>query len=131
MRWALSNKPYYCYVLWSEDASKFYIGITEDVRKRLDDHNSGISKWTKRHAGSWVLVWQQRFESLGEARKLENRLKRQKTGRGFWTLTGLAPSEFKRAHNSDGASPVSVQKPLPVFCRLSRFSSLRASPRDS
>ena len=31
--------------------------------------------------------------SLSEARKLENRLKRQGRGKGFYTITGLGPSE--------------------------------------
>ena len=89
--------PYYTYILWSTTARRFYIGVTEDVSKRLSDHNSGISKWTKRYAGSWELVWQRKLDSLGEARKLENLLKRQKGGRGFWTITGLNPDSFDKA----------------------------------
>jgi hypothetical protein len=34
-------------------------------------------------------VWESETPSLGAARKLENLLKRQKGGRGFYRLTGL------------------------------------------
>lgn len=52
-----TDKPYYFYVLWSDAGQRHYIGVTEDVNKRLSDHNSGISKWTRRFAGSWELAW--------------------------------------------------------------------------
>jgi len=52
----------------------------------LNDHNTGISKWTKNN-GPWVLVWQKEFPNLSEARKFENLLKRQKGGSGFYNST--------------------------------------------
>ncbi len=39
---------YYVYVLQSEKDKKFYTGFTEDVYKRLDQHNSGQVASTKR-----------------------------------------------------------------------------------
>jgi putative endonuclease len=38
---------YYVYVLQSEKDWKFYTGLTHDVRKRLEEHNCGISAATK------------------------------------------------------------------------------------
>ncbi|MGD9782729.1 MAG: GIY-YIG nuclease family protein [Kiritimatiellia bacterium] len=67
---------------------RLYVGCTSDVARRLLDHNAGISKWT-RSRGPWALVWQKPFSSLGEARKHENLLKRQKGGDGFYNLTGI------------------------------------------
>jgi putative endonuclease len=88
-----TDKPYYCYVLWSESCEKFYIGITEDVQKRLKDHNDGISRWT-RGRGPWELVWEQKCSDRGAARELENKLKRQKGGIGFHKITGLREEDF-------------------------------------
>ncbi|MBV9878837.1 MAG: GIY-YIG nuclease family protein [Verrucomicrobia bacterium] len=65
-----------------------YIGISEDVLRRLNDHNAGKSGWTKSR-GPWQLVWQSRALSLTEARKLENLLKRQKGGQGLESLLAL------------------------------------------
>jgi putative endonuclease len=80
---------YQVYVI-RNDAGRFYIGLSENVTVRLQQHNSGISQWT-RHRGPWSLVWTSEPLSLSDARKLENRLKAQKGGAGFWALTGLEP----------------------------------------
>ena len=96
----LVHRNYYVYVLWSDTGLCFYKGVTDNIPHRLTQHNNGESKWTKRYAGSWRLVWQREFPSLGEARKFENRLKRQKGGIGFWKLTGLNPSHFTDSSGS-------------------------------
>jgi predicted GIY-YIG superfamily endonuclease len=70
---------------------RFYVGISEDVEARLNQHNEGISKWTKGR-GPWVLRWTSEALSLTDARKMENLLKRQKGGAGFYRLTGLGRS---------------------------------------
>jgi putative endonuclease len=46
---------YRVYVL-QNDASKYYIGLSEDVSVRLGEHNAGASRWT-RAKGPWQLVW--------------------------------------------------------------------------
>ena len=73
---------------------KFYIGLSEDVIRRVQQHNDGISKWTK-GKGPWSLLWTSEAMSLSDARKLENRLKRQGRGSEFYTITGLP----RQAHN--------------------------------
>ena len=72
---------YRVYVLRNSEG-RFYIGLSEDPQHRLQQHNDGISRWTK--AGRpWRIVWQSETHSLGEARKLENKLKRQKVAPAF------------------------------------------------
>jgi putative endonuclease len=82
--------PYRVYVLENREG-KFYIGVSGDVERRLQQHNSGESRWSKTR-GPWHLVWQSEALFLSEARKLENRLKRQGRGKGFYTITGLPRS---------------------------------------
>ena len=81
-------KPAYQVYVIQNPAGRFYIGLTEDVELRLQQHNEGISKWT-RTRGPWNLVWTSSHMSLGEARKLENLLKKQKGGSGFYRMTGI------------------------------------------
>jgi putative endonuclease len=69
-------------------AGKFYIGLSENVQIRLQQHNQGVSKWT-RHREPWSLVWTSESLTLANARKLGKRFKRQKGGVGFRFLTGL------------------------------------------
>ena len=84
----LGGKVYQVYVL-QNPGGKFYVGLSENVRVRLHQHNQGISNWTRKHR-PWSLVWTSESLSLSEARRLENRLKRQKGGIGFRSLTGLS-----------------------------------------
>ena len=69
---------------------RLYIGMTTDLQQRLIDHNSGISRWTK-YRRPWKLIWSQECATIGEARKLENKLKRQGRGSGFYRMIGLTP----------------------------------------
>ncbi len=81
---------YRVYVIQNAEG-KFYIGISEDVETRVTQHNTGVSKWTKSR-GPWALRWTSEAMSITEARKLENFLKRQKGGDGFYRHTGLSRS---------------------------------------
>jgi putative endonuclease len=94
------EKPYFVYILWTDTGRRFYTGVTEDIPHRLTQHNRGESKWTKRYAGTWTLTWHQKFDSLSEARKFENLLKKQKGGAGFWKMTGLDPADFGKSTGS-------------------------------
>jgi putative endonuclease len=78
------------YVLRNAEG-RFYIGLSEDLFARMEQHNSGKSKWTKSR-GPWSLVWTSDRMPLSDARKLENFLKRQKGGQGFYKFTRLARS---------------------------------------
>ena len=83
----MASEGYWVYVLGNPEGKK-YIGLSEDVGRRLADHNSGRSRWT-RNFGPWKLLWRQGPMTLSNARRLESLLKRQKGGEGLFTLTGL------------------------------------------
>jgi putative endonuclease len=72
-------------------AGRHYIGFSENVGNRVQQHNDGVSNWT-RAKGPWKLMWISEMMSLSDARKLENKLKRQGRGSGFYTITGLPRS---------------------------------------
>ena len=78
---------YRVYVLQNREG-RFYVGLSDDLLRRVREHNDGQSQWTKGR-GPWSVVWQSQELTLTEARKLENRLKRQGRGKGFYTITGL------------------------------------------
>ena len=78
---------YRVYIIQNRER-KFYIGLSDDVVRRVEQHNTGQSHWTKGR-GPWEIVWQSEELRLTDARKLENRLKRQGRGNGFYAITGL------------------------------------------
>ena len=81
---------YRVYVLRNSEG-KFYIGFTENVAVRVQQHNSGMTPST-RGKGPWELLWQSNPLELTDARRLESNLKRQKGGNGFYQITGLHKS---------------------------------------
>ena len=81
---------YRVYVIQNREG-KFYIGLSDDVDRRINQHNAGYSRWTG-GKGPCTLIWQSDELSLSEARKLENRLKRQKGGHGLFHLLGARRS---------------------------------------
>jgi putative endonuclease len=82
--------PYRVYVIQNREG-KFYIGLSDDVDRRIDQHNIGDSRWTS-GKGPWVLMWQSEDMNLSDARKLELLLKRQKGGDGFYRMIDLPRS---------------------------------------
>ena len=92
----ISGKPYFVYVLWSNSAARFYIGISDNPPTRVEQHNSAkFRSWSKRYR-PWTLVFSEQHPDYGSARKRENELKAQKGGRGFFAKTGLDPERFGR-----------------------------------
>jgi putative endonuclease len=77
----MEKNKYYIYVLWSERLKKRYVGSTENVEKRFEQHNKGRSHFTKRGV-PWILLLQEEFSSKKEAIKRENFLK-QGVGQKF------------------------------------------------
>ena len=60
----------YTYVLWSEQFCRKYVGMTENLERRLNEHNSGKMKSTKAFR-PWKIVYFEEFETKQEARKRE------------------------------------------------------------
>ena len=47
---------FYIYILKSQKNDRWYTGSTNDLRKRLKQHNEGRSTWTK-DKGPWGLIY--------------------------------------------------------------------------
>ncbi|MEW6702168.1 MAG: GIY-YIG nuclease family protein [Bacteroidota bacterium] len=69
---------YFVYILQSQKNSKYYIGQTNDLEKRISQHNAGYSISTK-NGVPWILVFQKSFESRTEAMQYEKKLKSYKS----------------------------------------------------
>lgn len=65
---------YYVYVLKSEKDGLLYIGSTGDLRKRLNEHNTGLNRSTKGRI-PFALVYYEAYQSEKDARKRERNLK--------------------------------------------------------
>ena len=73
------------YILQSETTQRFYIGCTANVQARVAEHQRGQTTST-RGRGPWLLVYQEQFATLAEARQRERQLKSWKSHRSLREL---------------------------------------------
>ena len=73
---------YYVYILQSETTARYYIGHTEDLSRRIRQHNDSEysgSKTTKRFQGPWVLIYDEKYDTRSVAMKREKQIKSWKS----------------------------------------------------
>ena len=68
----------YVYILQSEKNKRYYIGSTNNLKRRLLEHNSGQTK-SLRNLLPVVLVFSKGYKERGKARKVEVHLKKFKS----------------------------------------------------
>jgi len=66
---------FYVYIIKSKRDNSVYIGYTEDLRKRLKEHNSKQNKSTKNKA-PFELIYYEAYKSKSDAKFREDNLKR-------------------------------------------------------
>ena len=72
------SKTYYVYILASKRNGTLYIGVTNDLGRRVWEHREGlVPGFTKKHEVS-RLVYYEVFESVEAAIRRETRLKKYK-----------------------------------------------------
>lgn len=71
---------YYAYVLIN-GKGEFYKGHSDDMNKRLREHNSGVTKSTRK-ANDWKIVYNEEYKTREEAIKREKYFK-SSAGRKF------------------------------------------------
>ena len=67
----------YVYILLSEKYNTYYIGSTKDLIRRLKEHTSGASRFTK-YRLPLRLIFSQKYPDIKTARSVENWIKKQK-----------------------------------------------------
>ncbi len=69
---------YTLYILFSEKIDKFYVGYTNDMERRLTEHNRHKGKFTDSGI-PWKLVYSEKFDSKSDAMNREQYIKKQKS----------------------------------------------------
>ncbi len=78
---------FYTYVLRSLRDKKLYIGFTNDLKKRFNEHERGLCKST-RYRAPFEIIYYEEFSERSEAAKRE---KFFKTGKGREFLKKIIP----------------------------------------
>ena len=69
---------YTVYILYSDKTGQYYIGYTNDIERRLGEHNRKKGKFTDRGI-PWVLKYTENYTTKDEAQKREAYIKSRKS----------------------------------------------------
>jgi putative endonuclease len=73
------------YILQNTVTKRYYIGSTNNIERRLSEHNRGQTPST-RHQGTWTVVYSEAVNSNKEAKGRERQIKSYKGGNAFKKL---------------------------------------------
>ena len=65
-------------IIYSEKINRYYVGVTEDIDWRLERHNLGWGRYTKRGV-PWEVVYYEIFSEKSSALKREKEIKNRKS----------------------------------------------------
>ena len=86
---------YYVYVLESLKNNDLYVGCTNDLRKRLQEHNRGLNFSTK-PCKPWYIIHYEAYRNKQDAERRENYLK---TSQGARLLKRMLKEYFYSKKN--------------------------------
>ena len=66
---------WFVYLLQQTETKEMYIGTTQDLDRRLKEHNTGSAQWTARDSGKWVVIYFEAYRSKQDADERERMLK--------------------------------------------------------
>jgi putative endonuclease len=72
------SKIYYVYILASKRNGTLYIGVTNDLARRVLEHREGLVPGFTKTYGVKMLVYFEAFDNIGQAIHREKRLKKYK-----------------------------------------------------
>ena len=70
--------PFHFYVLRSELTGRFYVGHTENLTRRIFEHNNNRTQSIK-NRGPWTLFYSEEYATRSEAAQRERYVKRMKS----------------------------------------------------
>jgi putative endonuclease len=68
---------FYTYILFSSKLNKYYIGSTNNLLRRIEDHNRGKSGFT-RVGVPWELKYVEEYKTKSQAYQREMEIKKRK-----------------------------------------------------
>lgn len=69
---------FFVYILESQDAGRWYIGMTENIEERLKEHNAGRVRSTKGYR-PYAVIYTETYSDKTSARKREIQIKKSGT----------------------------------------------------
>ena len=77
-RLSFFHNMYAMYIIRSKKTDRYYTGHTDEVKRRMVEHNAGMSKYTMRDR-PWELMYTEYYETRSAAMKREKEIKSKKS----------------------------------------------------
>ena len=85
------HNTYYVYIMSSLNNSTLYIGVTNDIERRVKEHKSGlISGFTQKY-NCCKLVYYEKYSDINQAIEREKKLKKWRRDKKDWLIKTLNP----------------------------------------
>jgi putative endonuclease len=68
---------YILYLIQHTTTYQIYIGITNNLKRRLLEHNKGGTCSTKRKSGEWILIYAEAYRNKSDVVEREQKLKQR------------------------------------------------------
>ena len=76
----LMKQKFWVYILYSHTADRYYCGHTDDIEKRISQHNdpdNSFTRTTHRFKGPWKLIRHHEYLTRSQAIRLERKIKKR------------------------------------------------------
>ena len=82
---------YYTYILSSNNNSALYIGVTNDLERRLNEHRSGLIPGFTQKYHCEKLVYFEEYSDINQAIEREKQLKHWSRSKKDWLIDSVNP----------------------------------------
>jgi putative endonuclease len=83
---------FYVYILQSQVKNRLYIGRTNDLKRRVTEHNTGQNVSTKAYK-PWTLIFYEAYINFDDSKRRERYLK---TTQGHQAIKRMLSSHFQK-----------------------------------
>jgi putative endonuclease len=90
---------FYVYLLYSAQRDAFYLGSTDDLKRRFQEHKVGLNRSTKQ-VDDWLLAYYEAYLTYKTAKRREARLKR--SGKAYHSLKLRSRESLHTDHLGEG-----------------------------
>ena len=82
---------YYTYIMSSPNNSTLYIGVTNDIERRVTEHKSGSIPGFSKKYNCCKLVYYEEYSDINQAIEREKKLKKWRREKKEWLIKTLNP----------------------------------------
>lgn len=72
----MRNHNYFVYIVTNKNKNVIYTGVTNDLQRRVYEHENGVSAGFTKKYNCFYLIWFERFQYIQDAIKMEKEIKK-------------------------------------------------------